>query len=275
MGGFHHPLPFDEEREHDHQNQIKDNYLYKTYSCESKYYPKGAWVLDIRKYKTVKFYGSQSIVIKDRRFDDGTCLYDYIEHYLYGLWRPEPEGNLSQYAWWEEALLNRFGQWLMAGRAEFTPQDLFQVDNREESKTYSWGFFFIKPQAGNCYNSSEYPTFISNAAHSCIGKRITPQLVRHMWATWSFQVRLTDAQIESLAYGMGHDVNTLRELYDYCSPEEKRRPIEEAIDILLSLELKPSSRIELTTNLNNLAEELSRLPVEERESMLQKYLGNV
>jgi hypothetical protein len=39
--------------------------------------------------------------------------------------------------------------------------------------------------------------------------------------------------IRSLAYAMGHKVETLRQMYERCTPEEKRRPIEEAIEELL------------------------------------------
>ncbi len=50
-----------------------------------------------------------------------------------------------------------------------------------------------------------------------------------MWATWGFQVGLSDVELRSLAYAMGHSVQTLRQMYERSTPTEKRKPIEEAI----------------------------------------------
>jgi hypothetical protein len=68
---------------------------------------------------------------------------------------------------------------------------------------------------------------------------------------------------------MGHDVKTLLEMYEQCTPDEKRRPIEEAIDELLfnTIELekpKPSS----TTDLEKLASELLQLPEADFQQMV-------
>jgi hypothetical protein len=54
--------------------------------------------------------------------------------------------------------------------------------------------------------------------------------MRYIWATWSYQRRLSDRERESLAYAMGHDVKTLRHMYDQCTSSEKRQPIEDAIN---------------------------------------------
>jgi integrase len=160
----------------------------------------------------------------------------------------------------------------MVGRAEHSPKDICMTDPSGDV-FYKWGYFFIKPRAGNKFNDSEYSDMVSKAAFSAIGKRTSPKDVRDMWATWAFQVGLSDAQIQSLAYCMGHDVKTLREIYDRCSPEEKRRPIEEAIDELLVDVLKSGEEIQSSTNLEDLARNLLQLPEEDFETLATQYLG--
>jgi len=261
--GFYHPLPPDSVRERDDDNLIADNYLYKTYVWKGKVYPEGIWVLDINNYKTQKRYGSQSIVIKNRQFADGNCFYDYIEHYLYGWWRPEEEADFSIYSWWDSSFIGQRGQWICLGRAEFKPQSFSCVTEQNTCNFWSWGYFFVMPRTGNSYTDSGFKEFFSKAVHKVIGQRITPHVLRDMWATWSYQVGLTDAQRESLAYAMGMDVKTLEDTYERCSPDEKRRPIEEVVDQVLFGELEADYQ-DSTFYLGKLAEEFLKLPATDR-----------
>lgn len=261
--GFYHPLPPDQVREQDDENRIDDNYLYKTYTREGKVYPEGIWVLDIQHYKTMKRYGPQSIVIKNRRFADGNCLYDYLERYLYGWWLPDPEGDLLIYSWYDPALIGPRGQWVTSGRAAFQPQKFPCVIPQNSSDDWSWGYFFVMPQTGQHYEDSGFKDFFSKTAHKVVGQRITPHILRDMWATWAYQVGLTDAQRNSLAYAMGMDIKTLEDIYEHCSPDEKRRPIEEVIDRVLFGDLETEYQ-HSTYYLKKLAEELSKLPETER-----------
>ena len=233
-GCFYQPLPPRGDRTINSDTLLsEDNYLYKTYKCNGKEYPEGIWILDIATYKTQKRYGSQSIVIKDRKFQDGTCFYFYLEAYLYGVWHPIENNNSHIYSWWDKSFQGRQGRWITRGRSEFEPE-IFLADNLSDNSKFAlWGFFFIMPREGRGYNSSAFNAFSQKASHKLIGVKITPHIIRDMWATWAYQVGLTDAQRESLAYSMGMDVKTMREIYEKCSPEEKRRPIEEAIDNLI------------------------------------------
>ncbi|MBD1853173.1 hypothetical protein H6F87_24835 [Cyanobacteria bacterium FACHB-502] len=267
-GGFYHPLPPNQVRERDHENRIADNYLYKTYKRKGKLYPEGIWVLDIHKYKTRKRYGPQSIVVKNRQFSDGNCLYDYIERYLYGWWKPEEDENFPIYDWWSSPFMAHPGRWVSSGRAEFNPEQFSCLTEQGSLKSWLWGFFFVMPRAGNHYEDSSFKAFFSNAAHKITGKRITPHTIRDMWATWAYQVGLTDAQRESLAYAMGMDIKTMEEIYERCSPSEKRRPIEEVIDHILFGELEAEYQ-QSTFYLEKLAKELLELPETERLNYMQ------
>jgi hypothetical protein len=93
--------------------------------------------------------------------------------------------------------------------------------------------------------------------------------MRYIWATWAYQVQLNDAQFRSLAYAMGHKVETLRQMYERCTPEEKRRPIEEAIDELL-FDQPPSVEptVEATPQWASLLAQLQQLSPAEREQLM-------
>lgn len=266
--GLYHPLPPNQERERNREKSVVDNYLYKTYVRDGVLDSEGIWMLDIHKYKTHKRYGPQSIAIKNRRFADGSCLYDYIERYLYGWWNSEESTNSSNYRWLEPTFDKQQGQWISSGRAEFEPCDIYYGLEKSREECYAWGYFFVKPRVGTPYNPPEFNRFFSTAAHRIIGKRITPHIIRDMWATWAYQVGLTDAQRESLAYAMGLDIKTLEEIYERCSPEEKRRPIEEAVDKLLFSELELEYH-QSPFYLEQLAKELLALPEAERLNHMQ------
>ena len=202
-------------------------------------------------------------MIKNRRFADGNCLYDYLERYLYGWWLPDPEGDLLIYSWYDPALIGPRGQWVTSGRAAFQPQKFPCVIPQNSSDDWSWGYFFVMPQTGQHYEDSGFKDFFSKTAHKVVGQRITPHILRDMWATWAYQVGLTDAQRNSLAYAMGMDIKTLEDIYEHCSPDEKRRPIEEVIDRVLFGDLETEYQ-HSTYYLKKLAEELSKLPETER-----------
>jgi len=261
--GLYHPLPPDEVRLKDYNGTFQDNYLYKTYTHKGKSHCNGVWVLNIQKYKTAKTYGPQSIIIPNREFTDGTCLYDYIERYLYGWWMPGVSVSHQ---------VGQQGEWLTAGRACFSPSDTSYISNRTKSNLWSWGYFFIKPVVGLSYNTSNFKDVVTVAAHRLTGKRLTPHTLRYIWATWAFQVGLTDHQKESLAYAMGHDIKTLLEMYDKCTPDEKRRPIEEAIDTIfkkaIEQEQQPSSS---TDDVEELASHLKQLSEADLQQFLEKF----
>lgn len=73
---------------------------------------------------------------------------------------------------------------------------------------------------------------------------------------------------------MGHDVKTMREMYDKCTPDEKRRPIEEAIDILLFSTPQPLNQPDSTAELEQLILELQKLPPAKFQQMMQLLSAN-
>ena len=245
--GVYHPLPPQGLRDQRADGTVKDLYLCKVYSYQGRHYKEGIWVIDARDAKTWNIYGAQSMVIKNRLFRDGTRLYDYIEHYLYGWWLPGGRNQQQIYDWWQADLRGRRGRWVGHGRASFEPCNACYIDRESETSFWCWGYFFIRPQIGLPYNGSEFAAMLKRAARRKTGKLITPHLMRSVWATWAYQVRiyrdgalqigLTNQEKESLAYAMGMSPKTLKSIYERCSPDEKRRPIEEVIDTKLLKEM--------------------------------------
>ena len=95
-----------------------------------------------------------------------------------------------------------------------------------------------------------------------------------MWATWAFQMNLSDAELRSLAYAMGHSVQTLRKIYERTTHEEKLRPIFEAIDRLLFQQLAepPENKI-VKPDLLTLVEGLRDLSPEARQQVIKLAEG--
>ncbi len=267
--GLYHPLPPAQVREKRWDGTIEDNYLYFTYIHKKKHYPQGVWVLDVQHYKTRKTHAAQSIVIPNRQFADGSYFYDYLERYLYGWWIVAGYKKSIGYDWWQPELKGRRGRWVTAGRASFNPGDACCLPTDNNCVLWSWGYVFVLPDIGTKADGPGFAGSFERTAHRLIGKRITPHTMRYIWATWAYQVRLNDAQLRSLAYAMGHTVETLRGMYERCTPEEKRRPIEEAIDELL-FDQPPSvePHVEARPNWETLLGELQKLSSTEREQLM-------
>ena len=99
-------------------------------------------------------------------------------------------------------------------------------------------------------------------------------MLRYVWATWSFQIGLSDQELRSLAYAMGHSGETLRNMYERCTPEEKLRPIFEAIDRHLFQELETPPEKEIAKpNVLTLVESLRQLSLEERQQIFKLAEG--
>jgi integrase len=100
---------------------------------------------------------------------------------------------------------------------EFDPDDEF-VD----------GFVFVRHK-GKPFDDASMATYISTAAHALTGQRLTPHLLRNIFATHFLDRGASDSDIASLAYGMSHSPQILRETYDRRSPAQKHRPIQAAL----------------------------------------------
>jgi len=272
--GCYFPVPPPAVRDKNHDGTIKDNYLYKTYVYRGKSYLEGIWVWELCSYKTDEIHGVYSMMLPNRQFQDGTRFYEYLEHYLSGWWMPGQFRDRQQYDWWDASLKGRKGHWITKGWMEFEPKDM-EVREEPRGPLWRWGYLFPLPETGEQGGGTSFGGSFLRTSYHKLGKRITPHMVRYFWATWAFQVGLTDRELESLAYAMGHKVKTLREMYERCTPEEKLRPIFEAIDRLLFDELD-----DLPTNKQvdeqlplRLVAELRRLSPEDRQQIIQMLEG--
>jgi len=268
--GCYFPLPPPAVRDKDHDGTIADNYFYKTYAYKGKPYPEGIWVLELCAYKTDEIYGVYSMVIPNRKFEDGTCFYESLENYLCGYWMPGQFRNRQPYTWWDAKLRGQVGHWITKGWMEFEPKDL-EVCQEPRGPLWRWGYLFPLPETGTQGCGTSFGGSFERTSYQLIAKRISPHMMRYFWATWAFQVGLSDRELESLAYAMGHSVHTLRQMYERCSQEEKLRPIFEAIDRLLFEELeKPPAPMQTDEELPiRLVAELRRLSPEERQQIMR------
>ncbi|MBD2072811.1 hypothetical protein H6F86_02680 [Phormidium sp. FACHB-592] len=273
--GLYQPLPPDDQREKRYDGMIQDNYLYFTYVHEGKVYPEGVWVLDVRAYKTKKTHGAQSIVIANRQFEDGTCLYDYIQRYLYGSWTEEYCKTRQAYGWWEPGLRGRRGRWLTKGRMEFNPGDACRLPSDRSAALWTWGYVFVVAKRGTPASASSFAGIFRRASYRFIGKHTCPHTMRYIWATWAFQIGLSDAQLRSLAYAMGHTVETLRKMYERCTPEQKRREIEDVINTHLFQRSTQSNPLEEVSKVHGdrmaeVVETIRQLSQQERIQLLKQ-----
>lgn len=73
---------------------------------------------------------------------------------------------------------------------------------------------------------------------------------------------------------MGHSVETLRKMYERSTPEEKLRPIYEAIDRHLCQQLEaPPEKVSSKPNVLTLVEDLRLLSPEERQQIFKLTEG--
>jgi hypothetical protein len=228
-GGVIFPLPPPELRVRNKRRDVADNYLYRTYHYEGRDYPDGVWVMEVTKYKTKKSYGVFSVPLENHAFRDGSCFYDYLEWFLTGRWIPFGQGK-TIYDWWDPALKGQRGRWVTSGRLAFEPERMLEMEGTGQTP-WRAGFLFLKTQSGkNFERRSDFSTSMSRRAFRLIGKVTTPHTMRYVWASWGFQVGLSDAELDALAFMMGHSVNTLRKMYQKCTPSERQQVINKAIE---------------------------------------------
>ncbi len=266
------PLPPDSQRERDAKGVVMDNFLYRTYSHNGKDYPDGIYVLDIQNYKTRSIYGPQLISLPNYQFADGSYFYSHLEHFLLGQW--VPGGKQEVYDWWEPQFRGGAGRWATSGRMEFQPQDYCIQSSNEQTKTYVWGHVFIRPRTGNPFDASDYSYAFETPAYRLIKKRTSPHTMRYIWATWGFQAGLSDRELEALAYSMGHTLKALKDFYERCTPEEKRRPVEQAIQRILSREPVKDPEKSRVVDLKTLVQSAQQLSVEDRRQLIIALQAN-
>lgn len=272
--GVYWPLPSDWARKKDQKGQINDNYLYRTYHHEGQFYGDGVWVFETRDYKTDATHGLRVDVVPDLVFDDGHRLYDYIDRYLCGQWYVGAFRNTSQsYDWWDSKLQGTCGKWLSKGRAEFCTAETPMFVQSGKSEDWISSYLFIAPTTGRQFIDRQMSEYFARNSFRIIGKRITPHTFRYMWATFSGQVGLSDAQLRSLATAMGCTPETLRRMYERMTPTEKNRPINEAMKQLLPWHADQPQEVDDDASLVDIMKKLSKLSPE-RLQELRAFLDN-
>ena len=261
--GCYWPLPKLRERELDSTQQPCDNYLCRLYRHRGEDYPEGVYILFISSYKTEATGGPQEIILRNAAFQEGNTqitLYDYLDRWLSGHWC-KSLGISHTYTWWDENHYGMRGRWASSGRMAVSPLDNHQRLNKHHLLA-RWGFLFITQRKGEAFSDSSYSKCFSTPAERLIHKKVTPHVLRSVWATWGIEVGLNSAELESLAYAMGHSVETLKRIYARCRPEQKRRPIEQRLD--QELLLPASSQPPTTANdSEELAQRLQKLSPEQ------------
>lgn len=158
-------------------------------------------------YKTGDVYGHQELEIPNVALPNGYHFHDYLEMWLYGYvyddnrcLRPVP-------------LDGCYTGRIIEARSIFNPDH---------------DFVFCQ-KVGTNFKATNLGKFFTNLCHTLTGIRVTPHLLRDMFATHFLDTGASDDLICSLAYAMGHSVETLRKIYDRRRPAQKRRPIERAV----------------------------------------------
>ncbi|MBD2255195.1 hypothetical protein [Nostoc parmelioides] len=221
---FIHPLP---------ENRDKDNchgYLYKNVD--------GKWYKDTtpESYKTGDTYGHRKLEIPNVVFkQDGKCFYDYLEAFLYGYFR-DAKGNWMS------------GGQLVKGKAQ--PKNGQWHNLRMEFKP-NHNFFFVQSNKGCPLGMKDFAYIIRAAAHRLTGQLLTPHLLRNIYATWFLDNGYTEDRIESLAYAMAHSPQVLRQIYDGRCSEQKTRPINEEMEVIIDKFINGKSMSEPSRTKNN------------------------
>lgn len=220
LGHFIHPLPPQKERHNETEKYYP--YLHKE---------EGVWKLNHTEfsYKTGKTYKKQSLEIPNVQFSDGKCFYDYLEAFLYGYYRDQ-HGNWRSAG---ELTAPPGANWkLYSLRMSFSPQQVMAGKAGEQVALPQ--YLFVKPKTGGTYSSATFSEAIGNAAHRLTGQRLTPHLLRDIYASWFLDQGYTSHQIASLAYAMGHSEAMLRRKYDKRKETQKRRAAQEAVSAIVS-----------------------------------------
>jgi len=273
VNGLYWPQPPDWTREkRQRDGSLADNYLYKVYHHDGQHYEQGVWVREKCKYKTHRYHGKRSSVIDNLVFDDGHCLYDYIERYLCGQWYVGDFREGHRYDWWDANLRGRYGKWLSQGRAELCSAATPVITREGKSETWVSSYVFLNRSSGKPFTDVQMSELFARNAYRILGKRIMPHTFRYMWATWAFQMELSDAALESLAHGMGFTVKTMRKMYERCSLTEKNRPINKAMRKLLPWCSKQEPSSEKGDSFLQIKEGIAQLSPQELEA-LRKLLG--
>ena len=268
--GVYWPLPPDWTREKRRRDgSLNDNYLYKVYHYDGQFYEQGVWVREKCDYKTHRYHGKREGAIDNFKFEDGHCFYDYIERYLCGQWHVGSFRKEQRYDWWDSQLQGSYGRWLTKGRAELCSATTPMFIHEGKSEVWVASYLFLNFKKGQRFTDEQMSGLFARNAYRILGKRITPHTFRYMWATWAFQMELSDAELRSLAHGMGLTVKTLRDLYERVSSTERNRPINKVMQKLFPWQSKRPLKPEKGEELRGVKDKLSQLSPEELRELRQ------
>lgn len=221
--GYYFPLLPNQYREVDASGNPTDNCLYRIYSHDSGGQLQGKYMLQICGSKTHEKYGMQEIPIDDEMFEDQTTLYGRYHDYLCGRWVVGGNKHDLRYTWWRSEWYGQRGRWVSKGRQEFNPE-VFALPNPEGvGMIVPWGYLFPGPLTGKCMSEANFGRFFSNPAMRLTNKKITPHMLRKVWATWAIEAGLTEREVLAVAYLMGHSTATFHADYARPTSEVQRR----------------------------------------------------
>ncbi|MDA0268395.1 MAG: hypothetical protein O3A14_15915 [Cyanobacteria bacterium] len=264
--GLYHPIPPDAVLSKRHDGSVAENWLCRVYAYGGQTYPGGAWLHIVRNYKTWKTHGDQVLVLPDWEFDDDQTLYELLERHLNGYWLVgNCRGSRNYDGDTPQCWQGTRGKWITHGRYTFLPKDFCLVDC---TRTYwTWGYLYVMPEAGLPMEEGDFCDAFAHGALKATGKWTTPHLMRSIWATWGFTVLKTDQELRSLAYAMGMTLETMRKIYERCTPETKYEPIQNAI----SAHFQPSESGPVT--LAQVRLQAKCLAAEERKQLMVEMMS--
>jgi integrase len=164
----------------------------------------------VESFKTGKSLGDQRLEIPNPLFSNGKCFYEYLEAFIYGCY------------------CDKKGNWISASKV-LEPLLGSQYYELRAALEPNHTHLFTRPFAHNPFGRSQFSATIRDTSHRLTGKHLTPHLLRDIYATYFLDQGHTEDRIRSLAYAMGHSVEMLRKVYDRRRPQQKNRPIEEAM----------------------------------------------
>lgn len=226
--GYYFPLPPDSIRQVDAEGTVDDNWLSHVYELNGQAYPEGIWVYEAAGFKTRKTSGVFQSIWPDLEFGDGTRFYTYLERYVFGRWLPYQTQKSQPYGWWEQSFHGKRGRWVTAGRSDLNPVDSCAVDNKTGVR-WSFGLFFLNPKSGLSIRSSSFSRRFGRIVFRYLAVKPSLHTMRYLWASWGISKGLSDAQMKSLAYAMGHRLQTLYRYYERCHPTDKMREIQAVV----------------------------------------------
>jgi hypothetical protein len=161
--------------------------------------------------------------IPNVQFPDGRCFYDYLEAWLYGYYKM-PDGSWRSCGAAFQPGEQEVGR-LWAGRLQFDPV----------------GEFVFVRHNGTPFAEDSMASYISNAAHALTGQRLTPHLLRDIFATHFLDKEPLTRTLLLWLMEWGIVRRFSGRFTTAAGPVQKHRPIQLAVMELVQKSLHPDS----------------------------------